>query len=59
MTPDDGPEKDPGEGQNPFKGTPFEQFFSAMGSMNLPGMGGPGGRAACPTSAPSSASSSR
>lgn len=41
--PDDGPEKEPNEGQNPFKGTPFEQFFSQMGSMNIPGLtGGPG-----------------
>ena len=43
-TPDDGPEREPGEGQNPFKGTPFEQLFAGMGSMNLPGMtGGQGG----------------
>ncbi len=43
-TPDDGPGKDPDEGQNPFSGTPFEQFFSGMGSLNLPGVtGGAGG----------------
>ncbi|MDO9496276.1 MAG: zinc-dependent metalloprotease [Nocardioides sp.] len=26
--PDEGPDEGPGKGQNPFKGTPFEQFFS-------------------------------
>ena len=30
---------DPDEGQNPFKGTPFEQFFNALGG----GAGGTGG----------------
>lgn len=30
---------DPNEGQNPFKGTPFEQFFNALGG----GAGGAGG----------------
>jgi putative hydrolase len=30
---------DPDEGQNPFKGTPFEQFFNALGG----GAGAPGG----------------
>lgn len=30
---------DPNEGQNPFKGTPFEQFFNALGG----GQGGGGG----------------
>jgi putative hydrolase len=29
--PGDGPDEGPDEGQNPFKGTPFEQFFSASG----------------------------
>jgi len=47
--PGDRPNGDPDEprdpqdsGQNPFKGTPFEQIFSAFGG-GLPGMGGPGG----------------
>lgn len=33
---------DPDEPQNPFKGTPFEQFF-AQGLGGLGGLGGPGG----------------
>jgi len=33
---------DPDEGQNPFKGTPFEQFFNALGG-GAGGAGGPGG----------------
>jgi putative hydrolase len=38
------PSDRPDDGQNPFKGTPFEQFFSgAMGSL-----GGPGGGAGFP-----------
>ena len=32
----------PGEGQNPFKGTPFEQLFGAMGGA-MGGAGGAGG----------------
>src|SRR5215210_500443 len=37
---------DPPEQPNPFKGTPFEQLFSAFGTGGLPGMAGgtPGGR---------------
>ena len=39
-TPDDGPD----EGQNPFKGTPFEQLFGAGGLGGLGGaLGGAGG----------------
>ncbi len=37
---------DPDEGQNPFKGTPFEQFFNALGGLGGAGggaAGGPGG----------------
>jgi putative hydrolase len=35
---------DPGDQPNPFKGTPFEQLFSALGGAGggLPGMGGAG-----------------
>ena len=42
----DTPERPPGDdesGQNPFKGTPFEQFFGAGFGNNLGGLGGPGG----------------
>eukprot|EP01032_Pedospumella_encystans_P004002 gene4002-4735_t len=31
----------PDDGQNPFKGTPFEQFFAG----GMPGLGGAGGGA--------------
>ena len=47
---------DPDDGQNPFKGTPFEQFFNALGGgaggaggtggigfNSIPGLGGQGG----------------
>lgn len=38
----DDPKDRPGDGDNPFKGTPFEQLFNgAMGGF--PGLGGPGG----------------
>lgn len=33
--PQDGPDKDP---DNPFKGTPFEQFFGGAGQMNFGGL---------------------
>ncbi len=43
-TPGDGPDDTPDEQPNPFKGTPFEQFFSGggmnLGGMNLNNMGG-------------------
>jgi putative hydrolase len=37
----EGMSNDPDEGQNPFKGTPFEQFFNALGGLG--GAGGAGG----------------
>ena len=43
---------EPEEPQNPFKGTPFEQFFTAGMSRDWAGR-------ACPTSTSSSGSSSR
>ena len=54
--PDDGSDED----DNPFKGTPFEQFFANMGG-NLGALFGPGGRGGrgCPTSARCSARSRR
>jgi len=40
----DDPADRPDDGQNPFKGTPFEQFFSgALGGGALGGAGGPAG----------------
>jgi len=37
----DKPGDTPDDGQNPFKGTPFEQFFGMLGGAG--GLGGPGG----------------
>lgn len=43
----DDPKDRPEDGDNPFKGTPFEQLFSgAMGGF--PGLGGPGGAGGFP-----------
>lgn len=43
----DDPKDRPEDGENPFKGTPFEQLFSgAMGGF--PGLGGPGGAGGFP-----------
>src|SRR5829696_10139360 len=39
---DDGPDDGTGRDDNPFKGTPFEHFFSGMGG-NFGALFGPGG----------------
>ena len=39
--PNGDPDEPQGGGQNPFKGTPFEQIFSAFGG-GIPGLGAPG-----------------
>lgn len=45
--PDHGKDDGSDEGQNPFKGTPFEQLFSgALGGLG--GLGGPGGMSGLP-----------
>src|SRR4051794_19422162 len=39
----DSPDETPDDGQNPFKGTPFEQIFGAMGGAVGGGLGGAAG----------------
>ncbi len=41
--PDDESGDDPGAGNNPFKGTPFEQIFAALGGQSPTGAGAPFG----------------
>ena len=56
-TPGDGPDDGGDEQPNPFKGTPFEAFFSGQGGQGLPDLsalfGGPSARRRpgrrCPT----------
>jgi putative hydrolase len=47
-TPEENPDGPEPGGQNPFKGTPFEQFFGSGGFGGMPGLGGMAGLGGMP-----------